>query len=232
MNKSPTTVLITGTDTGVGKTWVGCGLARAARERGIPMVAIKPVETGCDAVVGAREDGVLLAEAAGQKAPRQALVRLRDPVSPALALERTGADIDLETLVGQIRACTDGAELVLVEGAGGLLSPITWAWDATDLARALHTQVLLVGVDRLGVVNHVRLTRHVLELTGMALSGVVLTPPEMGDGSTGTNAAAITRLTDVERVLVAPRTRDPDTVAAALAKILDGVLSPRPPAAL
>jgi dethiobiotin synthetase len=221
MSKSPTTVLITGTDTAVGKTWVGCGLARAARERGIRVVAIKPVESGCGVALGGWEDGVLLAEAAGQTAPRQALVRLRDPVSPALALERTGADLDLETLVGQIRNCTGGAELVLVEGAGGLLSPITWAWDATDLARALGAQVLLVGVDRLGVVNHVRLTRQALELAGLALLGVVLTAPEKVDASTGTNAAAITRLAGVERILVAPRTRDPSTVAAALASILD-----------
>ncbi len=202
-------LLITGTDTDVGKTWVGRALGRALSAAGRRVVAIKPVETGCAAATAAFEDGALLAEATGQTEPRAALHRFAAPVAPALAAEAEGKAIDLDALILRIEYLSAGAEVVLIEGAGGLLAPITWEWTVVELARTLGAAALVVGVDRLGTINHALLTLSALELAGLDVAGVVLTTPETPDASTGTNAGAIVRLGGLDRVLTLPRLRDP-----------------------
>lgn len=223
------TVAIVGTDTGVGKTWVGCALARALRESGRRVIAVKPVETGCPEAPDGREDGVLLARAAGQVEPVQALVRLAEPLAPAVALDRTGAGLDRDDLVLRIRRYARGADVLLVEGAGGLLSPFTWEWNALDLARALGARALVAAADRLGAINHTLLTLRELERGGIPLVGVVLTAPERPDRSTGLNAPAIARLAAVERIVVVPRTTDPRTAAAALGPVVPWLRPDGPP---
>ena len=213
-------LLITGTDTGVGKTWVGRALSHALVAAGRKVVAVKPVETGCDSAGSHLEDGALLAAATGQAEPRSALFRFAAPVAPALAAEREGQAIDLDALVLQIEGVSQGAEVLLVEGAGGLLAPLTWEWTVVDLARALGAAALVVAADRLGTINHTQLTLSALELAGIDLVGVVLTPPETPDESTGTNAAAIERLSGVDRVLSLPRENDPSAAAPRIAPVL------------
>ena len=214
-------LLITGTDTGVGKTWVGRALGRALTDAGRRVVAIKLVETGCREATSASEDGVLLAAATGQPEPQAALYRFAAPLAPALASDAEGEAIDLDALVLRIEALGDGADLVLIEGAGGLLSPITWEWNVVDLARTLGATALLVGPDQLGVINHALLALSALELAGLEVAGLVLTTPEAPDASTGGNAAAIARISGVDRVLALPRAVDPFTVVPALAPMLD-----------
>jgi len=218
-------ILVTGTDTGVGKTWVARALAHGIRAAGRRVVAIKPVETGCgasgDAGVSATEDGVLLAQAAGQAEPAHAIIRLPAPVAPAIALDEADTGIDFDSLVLRIERYAKDADVALVEGAGGLLSPITWEWNATDLAQTLGARALVVGVDRLGTINHTLLTLSALELSGTPVVGVVLTPPAEPDRSTGTNAAAIARLSGIHRVIVAPRTERITEAAEALAPVME-----------
>src|ERR671915_1657324 len=117
-----TTLLITGTDIGVGKTWVACALARALRTAGRRVVAVKPVETGCAGQPSKAEDGVRLARATGQSQPSHAILRLPDPVAPVLATERAGAEIDFDALVFKIERYADAGEFAIIEGAGGLLA--------------------------------------------------------------------------------------------------------------
>ena len=219
-------LLITGTDTGIGKTWVSRALSHALVAAGRRVVAVKPVETGCDPSGSHLEDGALLAAATGQAEPRAALIRFAQPVAPALAAEREGQDIDLDALVLQIEALSQGADVLLVEGAGGLLSPITWEWTVVDLARSLGAAALVVAADRLGTINHTQLTLSALELAGIDLTGVVLTAPENPDESTGTNAAAIERLSGIDRVLSLPRENDPAAAAAQLAPVLGWLENP------
>ena len=221
-------LLITGTDTGVGKTWVGRALGRALVDAGRRVVAIKPVETGCGDATRATEDGALLAAATGQPEPREALQRFAAPLAPALASEAEGEPIDLDSLVLRIEALGEGADLVLIEGAGGLLSPITWEWNVVDLARALGATALLVGVDRLGAINHGLLALSALELAGLDVAGLALTAPQTPDASTGTNAAAIARISGVDRVMALPRSDDPLKATAAVAPLLDWVARLRP----
>jgi len=217
----PSTLVITGTDTGVGKTFVGCALARALGARGVRVIAVKPIETACPGPPTAGEDGAQLAAATGQTEPAHALVRLAEPVAPAVAADRAGVRLDLETLAQRVRALAAGAELTLVEGAGGLLTPLTWERDLTDLARALDARVVVVAADRLGAINQTRLVLGALTTAALPLAGVVLSAPAERDGSTGANAAAIARCSPGTVVVEVPRASDPGDLAAPLAPLLD-----------
>jgi dethiobiotin synthetase len=213
-------VLITGTDNGVGKTWVGCALARALRDAGKSVVAIKPVETGRSGQPSAWEDGVRLAKATGQEQPTQAIIRLPLPGAPVLGGEGVESAIDFDALLLKIERYIDRADVGLIEGIGGLLTPVTWEWNVTDLARDLGACALVVAEDRLGTINHTLLTLSALELAGIPCAGVVLTTPEATDRSTGSNAAAIARLSGVDRVMAVPRAADPGDAAAAMIQVI------------
>ncbi|HEV8456224.1 MAG TPA: dethiobiotin synthase [Gemmatimonadales bacterium] len=213
-------VLITGTGTGVGKTWVACALIRALRDLGKQVIAIKPVETGRSGQPSDWEDGVRLAKATGQQQPAQAIIRLPLPGAPVLGGEGVESAIDFDALLLKIERYIDGAEFGLVEGMGGLLTPVTWEWNMTDLARDLGACALVVAEDRLGTINHTLLTLSALELAGIPCAGVVLTTPETTDRSTGVNAAAIARLSGVDRVMAVPRAADPGDAAAPMVQVV------------
>lgn len=215
-------VLITGTDIGVGKTWVACALGRAVRDAGKQVVAMKPVETGCNGPPAEAEDGVRLARATGQQQPAHAIVRLPGSLAPALSSERAGAEIDFDALVLKIERFGEGVEVTLLEGAGGLLAPITWEWNMADVARALGAGALVVAADRVGTINHTLLTLSALELAGIPCAGVVLTRSEKESGS-DENAAAIARLSGIDRVVTLPRVTDQASAAASVGPILDWV---------
>lgn len=193
-------VVVTGTDTGVGKTFVGAALANAMTSQGRRVVAIKPVESGCEAEPAEGEDGCLLAQASGQSAPRHALQRLRAPIAPPLAAMLEDKKLAFAKWVGDIEAYANSADIVLVEGAGGLLSPLTWEATVLDLAAELRAPLLVVAADRLGTLNHTRLTLEVIRAAGLQSLGVVLCAPEVADRSTGTNAEALSRVGEGCRV--------------------------------
>jgi dethiobiotin synthetase len=221
----PRIVFVSGTDSGVGKTWVGCALARALVQAGHSVVAIKVVETGTELNPSASEDGVQLAAATGQRSPRHALYRFRTPVAPAVAAELEGADkLDFDSVVSDVERVARGTEITLVETAGGLLAPLAWDWNVVDLAEALGASVLVAAANRLGTINHTLLTLSSLELGGILAAGVVLSAPEVPDVSMATNRDAIVRLSGLDRVLEVPRTSDPAAAAAALAPALPWIL--------
>jgi dethiobiotin synthetase len=222
-----TTLLITGTDTGVGKTWIGRALGHALVAAGRRVVAIKPVETGCSDATARLEDGALLAAATGQAEPRAALYRFPELLAPALAADAAGEEpIDLDAMLLRLEALSAGADVVLVEGVGGLLAPMTWEWTVVDLARALGGSALVVAVDRLGTINHTLLTLGALELAGLEVAGVVLTAPETPDPSTGTNAAAIARLAGIDRIVTLPRLADPATATREVQPVIEWIREP------
>jgi dethiobiotin synthetase len=213
------TVLVTGTDTGVGKTWVACGLAHAIRHAGRSVTAVKVVETGCEDRPAPTEDGVRLAAATGQTTPTRALRRFRAPIAPAPAADLEGLTLDLDELAAEIGAAAGTSQLLLLEGAGGLLSPLGWDWNAVDLAQAFHATALVVASDRLGSINHTLLTLSALDLAGVRVAAIVLSAPAAADASTGSNGPAIARLSGIDRVRSVPRLAEPEAAVPWLGEV-------------
>jgi dethiobiotin synthetase len=171
------------------------------------------VEIGCDTAPDQREDGILLAEATGQAAPRSALIRYGPPLPPALAAGMEAEPVDFDALLLQLEPLRAEADLVLLEGTGGLLTPITWEWNAVELARSLGAGALVVGRDEAETLNQMLLTLSALELGGVDVLGVVVTAPATPDASTGLTAGAVSRLSGLDRVLSVDH--EPDPLAAA-----------------
>jgi len=188
-------VLVTGTDTGVGKTFVACALAHALRAAGRSVAVLKPVETG---VTDLPEDAVALREAAADTAPLDEICpyRLRAPLAPSVAARLEHATIDLAILEALVRRRLDAADVLIVEGAGGLLVPIADSVTYADLAARLRLPLLIVAANRLGTVNHCALTARVAREMGLEVLGIVLSQPSaQRDDSAATNAETIAALT-------------------------------------
>ena len=156
---------------------------------------MKPVETG---VVDVPEDAERLREAAADPAALDDVCpyRLRTPVAPSVAARVEGVAIDLARLEALIRRRQTVADVLLVEGAGGLLVPIADGVTYADLAARLELPLLVVAANRLGTVNHCALTARVAESMGLTMLGFVLSQPRPErDESAATNAVTIRSLT-------------------------------------
>ncbi|MGE5524506.1 MAG: dethiobiotin synthase, partial [Rhodospirillaceae bacterium] len=170
-------LFVTGTDTGVGKTLIACGLLRAAVARGLRAVGMKPVAAGAERVGDAwvNEDVTALREA-GNVAAAASQVNpycFAPPIAPHIAAAEAGVAIELDAIVRAYRALTDRADLVVVEGAGGYLVPLGENLDMAALAAALGVPVVLVVGMRLGCINHALLTAHAIKARGSVLAGWV-----------------------------------------------------------
>jgi dethiobiotin synthetase len=163
-------LFVTGTDTGVGKTFVSCTLIRAARAAGHRVFAFKPIETGCRPGEPG-EDQHALAEASGDVA--RGTYRLALPAAPWVAAQAEGVEIDLSRVAADFAAAST-ADRVLVEAAGGWRVPITRTTDTADLARLCALPVLVVARAGLGTINHALLTIEAIQRDGLELAGVVL----------------------------------------------------------
>jgi dethiobiotin synthetase len=170
-------VFITGTDTGVGKTRIGVLLAKALCKKNIRVIPRKPVETGCKTISGALipADALALKQATGYEGELREVCpyRFSQPVSPVRAAQLSNAKLTTEQLVNACRHGDDDG-FTLVEGAGGLYSPLAEDGLNADLAMALKLPVLLVAEDKLGVLNQVLLNLEALDMCGLDLAGIVL----------------------------------------------------------
>jgi dethiobiotin synthetase len=202
-------LLVTGTDTGIGKTFVACALAHALRARGRTVAVMKPVETG---VVSEPEDALRLRAAAADPAPLDDICpyRLRAPLAPAVAARAEGVTIDLARLETLIRRRQAAADVLLVEGAGGLLVPIRDGITYADLAARLGLPLLVVAANRLGTINHCALTARVAAAAGLTVLGFVLSQPTLDhDPSIASNTATIEHLTGLTCLGEIPHLDDP-----------------------
>lgn len=187
-------VVLLGTGTGVGKTYVGCQLALAWRRSGVATLALKPLESGYDAQSPETSDAAQLAEAAGTGAPP--LHYWPDPVSPHLAARRSQQVIELRAVTDWVRGQEDkafGADPVgtggvtLIETAGGVFSPLGSGFTNLDLALRLQPAlVVLAAPDCLGVLHDVTATLRAM--TSLRPQLLVLSQSRTADASTGTNA--------------------------------------------
>ena len=186
--------LVTGTDTGVGKTYVTSGLVRFARSKGLDSVGMKPICTGDN------DDVRQLLDACGFCEPEHLInpVWYRTPVAPYVASVLEDRLLDIRAICEAFENLATRHASVLVEGAGGIAVPILADYDFRHLAREMGLHVIVVAANRLGVLNHTRLTVEAirsagLECTLIALNSVQREP----DISWATNLSVMESLVDV-----------------------------------
>jgi dethiobiotin synthetase len=190
---------VTGTDTGVGKTMVSCAIASGFRHAGLRVAAMKPVETGVTADDPNR-DGARLARAAGGLLPLSVVAPLvyPDPLAPSEAARRVGSTIDLNILDHAVRAASAQTDALIVEGAGGLLVPVVDRLAFDTLFVRWSLELIVVAANRLGVINHTRLTLAAARAAGLIVRAVLLNNVNPApDQSAPDNARIIAELEDV-----------------------------------
>jgi dethiobiotin synthetase len=193
----------------VGKTAVACGLARALASAGHDVGVSKPVQSGAAADDPAG-DAMLLREAAGvDDAPGEICpYAFAAPLAPLVASRLEGRPVEADVVLESIAELGRRHDLLLVEGAGGLIVPVGESWTIADLAVWLGLPLVVVARAGLGTVNHTLLTLEAARTRGLEVTAVVLNgrAPDT-DASADTNPALIERLGRVE-VLSVPRLAD------------------------
>ena len=169
-------VFITGTDTGIGKTYASVALLHALRGAGLRAVGMKPVASGCLATAGGlrNEDALALQAAAAPPPPAYADVNplaYAAAVSPHLAAAAEGRRVELAPVQAAYARLAARADVVVVEGVGGWLAPLSDTLVAGDLARVLGLPVILVVGLRLGCLNHALLSARAIAADGCTLLG-------------------------------------------------------------
>lgn len=176
-------LFITATDTGVGKTYVTALIARTLCEAGKSVGAYKPVCSGAEADADGRPcwgDVEMLTAAIGRRFDSERIcpLRFQAPLAPNVAARREGAQIDFERLCEGARWWQGRVEILLLEGVGGLLCPLTERETIADLVGALGYPLLVVARLGLGTINHTLLTIEAARSRGLAVAGVLLNEPE------------------------------------------------------
>jgi dethiobiotin synthetase len=210
-------VFVTGTDTGVGKSIVAASVCAALSARGETVAAFKPVLTGLAEPADAfPPDHELLARAAGGRAAPEEVApyRFGPPVSPHYAAELAGETIEPALLVTAARQAAAAADVLVAEGVGGLLVPITPGYLVRDLARDLALPLVVAARTGLGTINHTLLTVEAARAVGLSVAGIVMTPwPVKPSPMEASNRATVERLAGAA-VSGLPHT-DMDALAAA-----------------
>ena len=208
-------VMITGTDTEVGKTVVAAGLARFLREEGLDVGVMKPVASGAvESAAGVREssDVVALMRAAGCSDPVEWVnpYCFAAPVAPALAAELEGVSVDVERISDCYERLCSRHDLTVVEGAGGALTPVFGELSVADLAQRLRIPALIVSRAGLGTINHTVMTFECLRSRGVECLGFFLNRfPPSPDLAERTNADRIAAITNVLHLGSIPELADP-----------------------
>jgi len=178
-------VFITGTDTGIGKTYFTVACIKALQTDGIKTVAMKPVASGADLIDGQlrNEDAVLIQQALNHNVDYDLInpYAFEPPVSPHIAAAKAGVEIDVQIIQQHYQRLIAGAEFVLVEGVGGWLAPLSHKLTVADMAKAVDLPVVMVVGVRLGCLNHAMLTAQAIVQSGQRLAGWVanIVEPEL-----------------------------------------------------
>ncbi len=196
MNKG---FFITATDTNVGKTYVACAMARGMREAGLKVGVMKPVETGCvsdeSMPKGLRpSDALRLKEASQSEAPIDLInpYCYSPPLAPNIAAHEAGDSIKLFELKNLFDDLAADSDIMIVEGAGGIMVPLNNNDKMLDLMVMLNLPIIIVATSRLGCINHTLLTYNAAISAGLTVAGVILNQPdELVDESTPLNASEL-----------------------------------------
>jgi dethiobiotin synthetase len=212
-------LIVTATDTGVGKTVVTCAIAAALRKQlnGGKVGVCKPFASGCrhDREGLVSEDAEALAHFADCRQPLDVINPLRflPPLAPAVAAEQTGRPIAWDELSRSLSVLDDGSDALLIEGVGGLLVPVDPADPGVtflDLVGVIGYPVIVVARSVLGTLNHTAMTVRLLREAGARVAGVVMNGYDAdaarhSDPSMGSNRVWIERMTGVKVIAMLPQ---------------------------
>lgn len=187
-------LFITGTDTGVGKTYIAAQLLRLLRASGVQCAGMKPICCGdrrdAETLLAAGSDGLAIDDINP--------VWLKTPAAPIVGSLMENVTIDVERILAAFRNLTERVEQVIVEGTGGWLVPIRSDYFISDLAVAMRLPVLVVAQNRLGCLNHAALTVRSIAAHQLRCAGLVLNNSQSAsDVASMTNADILERILDV-----------------------------------
>ena len=207
---------ITGTDTGVGKTLIGCALLQRFAGQGKRVAGFKPVAAGVDAD-GMNDDAKALL-AAGNIPLSYEQVNpycLREAIAPHIAASHENIRIELPRIVAAYRELAAQADVVIVEGAGGFLVPLNDAQNTADLAKELGIPIILVVGMRLGCLNHALLTMKAVDEYGVQCAGWIANVLDSAMPALQSNIDALQERISAPLVGVVPYMAVPDARFAA-----------------
>ena len=224
-------LLITGTDTGIGKTLVAGAIAAHLRKQGVRVGVLKPAASGCvkrrEGLVS--EDAEFLAHCADSPHPLDIIApqRFAEPLAPAIAAERLGVALDWDAIQRSINIIARDSDVLLVEGVGGIMVPMDAKHTMLDVAQWLKLPALVVARPNLGTINHTLLTVNALRDAMVKVPGVVINryPAEMPGVAEETNPRAIEKWGKVPVLCVVPEVKEaiglnmPQDIAAAVATV-------------
>jgi dethiobiotin synthetase len=194
----PRGIFVTGTDTGVGKTLVSTALMRAIKGRGLQVAGMKPLASGSQSTpAGLRnEDALALMQEQSAPFPYELVnpFAFSPAIAPHIAAAQVGITIHLDKIATAFRILHDGADIVIVEGAGGWYVPISDDASMEDVVLALRLPVLLVVALRLGCLNHAMLTARAIERASLSICGWVANRIDPEFPHWEENVATLTRL--------------------------------------
>jgi dethiobiotin synthetase len=203
-------ILVTGTDTGIGKTLIAGAIADWFRRRGARVGVLKPAATGCvrrrEGLVS--EDAEFLAHCSDTRLPLDVVCpqRFVEPLAPAIAAERAGTTLDWESIQRSVDAISGESDVFIVEGIGGLMVPMDAGHTFLDVAKWLASPAVIVARPALGTINHTLLTVDALRRANVEVAGVVINryPPETPPTAEETNPRAIERWGKVPVLAIVP----------------------------
>lgn len=225
--KSHKGFFITGTDTGVGKTFVSSGLLRAFKKMGLNACPMKPVETGCKIRRGklVPEDAVKLIKASGVKESLDLInpYRLKHPLAPSVAAKLESIKIKKNKIISSYKTLSKKYDITVVEGAGGIMVPVYGNYLFIDLVKDLKLPLIIVARPGLGTINHTLLTIETARKRGIDVLGVIInhalrTKKGLAEK---TNPEVIERLGKVPVLGIVPYSSKQTSFNAVLVKIIN-----------
>lgn len=213
-------IFITGTDTNVGKTWVGSQLIKQLCSNNIDVIPRKPVESGWLDSDITKTDTWILANATGKQLDLQEVCpnRFKDPISPERAAKNESIILTLKTIKENCLSKTKEDSFLFVEGAGGFYSPLCSDALNADLMVALGLPVILIAEDKLGCINQVLLNVDAMERKGISLLAIVL------NNTSDNKKALINNQKDLETRVSYPIISMQDNSRTALEKLTNLIL--------
>jgi dethiobiotin synthetase len=189
-------IFVTGTDTGVGKTRVAAAVLRGLAAQDVRAVGMKPVAAGIEPGEAHNADVAALVAASGVAADIADVnpYAFTPPIAPHIAAGDAGVRIDLEVVAAAHARLAARAQAVVIEGAGGAMTPLTMRLDMLDIALRLRQPVLLVVGIRLGCLNHALLTAQAIRARGLELRGWVANRIDAGMPAADANVAFLAQM--------------------------------------